>query len=88
MNSYNKEQFLMTTMENFECSRKEAESVVERAFEMEDDGIWQEYFDEDLSPQLLNQILSDLPSYGTLSYRWNWCAGLQGCFEHLEGYRI
>jgi hypothetical protein len=88
MNSYSEEQFVMIIMENFECNRKEAESVVERALEMEDDGIWQEFFNEDLSSQLLTRILNDLPSYGTLSYRWNWCAGLQGCFEYLEEYRI
>ncbi|WP_162993876.1 hypothetical protein [Halalkalicoccus subterraneus] len=78
----------MILIENFECNRKEAESVVEMALEMEDDGIWQEFFSESLSPQLLKQIINDFPSYGTLSYRWNWCAGLQGSFEYLEGYRI
>lgn len=78
----------MMVIENFECDRKEAEPVIKRVLEMEDDGIWQEFFDENLSPQLLNQILHDLPSCGTLSYRWNWCAGLQGSFEYLEEYRI
>jgi hypothetical protein len=88
MTTHSTEELITYLIENTECDPEEAKRVVTVAISMNEDGVWKEFYDSELSPSLLSTVIEDLPEQGSLEYRWNWCAGLRGSYEHLNGYRI
>lgn len=88
MASYTKGELVAHILDNSEHNRDEIEAVVETAILMEEDGVWAEFYQSNLSPELLETVINELPDQGGLQYRWNWCAGLRKSYEHLDGYRV
>lgn len=88
MASYTKEDFVTHILDKSEHDRDEIEAVVDTAMLMEEDGVWLEFYESNLSPELLETVLDELPNQGGLQYRWNWCSGLRKDYKHLNGYRV
>lgn len=88
MTTYTEEELTLHLMDEIDCSREIAQTVVNMAIQMEEDGIWEQFFNSELSPPLLVSVVKDLPNVWDLPRRWNWCAGLRGSYEYLNGYRI